>query len=96
MLIDPAMNIEIENVFVNRDSYIKNFKEDSHNLEFRGYIVLFFLQKQDYLFIRKNEILNKIINFLDNSVKFLLVWEFLNSVFDNLKKWYYLYPLDPS
>jgi hypothetical protein len=96
MLIDPATHIETENVFVYRDNCIKNFKKYSQKLELREYIVLFSLQKQDYFLIKKNELLNKIINFLDNSGKFSLVWEFLNSVLDNLKKWYYLYPLDPS
>jgi hypothetical protein len=96
MLINPSTHIEKESVFVDRGNCIKNFKEYSQNLEFWEYIVLFSLQKQDYFLIKEDELLNKTSYVLDNSGKLSLVWEFLNSVLDNLKKWYYLYPLDPS
>jgi len=96
MLIGPATDFEKENVSVDRETCIKTFRENIRNSGIRDYNVLFSLQKQDYSLIKNGKILDKIIDVLENSGEFSLVWELLNSILDNFRKWYNLCPLDSS
>ena len=54
------------------------------------------LQRQNYPFIRKGEILDKIIGVLENSGKLSLAWELLNGTSDSFRKWCSLHHLNIS